>query len=133
MSTASALLAALLAALRADADLVARLGERIWDTPPRDAAFPHLVVEDLASRDRSGLDAALDELRPTLRIASRTGGRREALTVADRAAEVLLALPSALDGARLVLIRREAVEIRLLKDRLTTEAILRFIALVEPT
>lgn len=129
--TAAALLAATLAALRADAELVATLGPRIWDCAPRDAAFPHLVVKDLVTRDRSGVAAPLEEVRFSLRILSRSGGRAEALALAARAEAVVLALSPTLPAARLVLIRRETTDCRLLDDRRTTEALLRFVALVE--
>ena len=132
MTSAAALLAATLAALRADTELMATLGPRIWDCAPRDAAFPHLVVKDLVTRDRSGEAAPLEEIRLSLRILSRSGSRAEVLTLAARAEAVMLALSPALTGARLVLLRREASETRLLDDRRTTEALLRFVALVEP-
>lgn len=132
MTPAAALLAAALAALRADPELTATLGPRIWDCAPRDAAFPHLVVKDLVARDRSGVAAPLEEVRFSLRILSRSGGRAEALALAARAETVVLALSPALPDARLVLIRRDTTDCRLLDDRRTTEALLRFVALVEP-
>lgn len=132
MSSARALLSAVLAALRADAEITRRSGHRIWDCAPRDAAFPHLVVEELVERDRSGQDAPLDEVRLALRILSRGGGRGEALAIAARAEAVLLDLPPMPPGSRLVLIRRETGDCRLLRDRRTVEATLRFLALVEP-
>ncbi len=132
MSTAPALMAAVLARLRGDATLAAHLGDRVFDTAPRDAAFPHCVVEEITARDRSGLDAPLDELRLTLRVLSRSGGRREAFAVADRIADLLAPADLTLDAARLVLLRRDTTEVHLLKDRLTTEAVLRFVALAEP-
>ncbi|MER2607249.1 MAG: DUF3168 domain-containing protein [Siculibacillus sp.] len=135
--TAAALLSAVLARLRADAVLAADLGGRIWDCAPRDVVFPHLVVEEISSRDRSGVDARLDEHRLALRVLSRVGGRREALTLLARVEALLVpddpvADGLALDGARVVLLRREAADVRLQRDRLTAEATLRLIALVEP-
>lgn len=134
MTSASlALQTAVLARLVADPDLAASaLDGRIWDAAPRDPGFPHLVVDEAVSRDRSGLDAPLAEHRLTLRVFSRKGGRREALTLAGRIEAALEAADLALDGHRLVLIRRDATEVRLLKDRLTAEAALRFVALTEP-
>jgi len=130
---ALALQTAVLARLAADPDLVASaLAGRIWDAAPRDPGFPHLVVDQAVSRDRSGLDTPLAEHRLTLRVFSRKGGRREALTLAGLVEAALEAGDLALDGHRLVLIRRDATEVRLLKDRLTAEAALRFVALTEP-
>lgn len=131
LSTA-ALRTALLAALRADAGLAAApLAGRIHDAAPRDAAFPHLVLDEVVSRDRSGLEAPLDEHRIVLRVFSRAGGRTEALAIAEAAAAVLAA-PLVLDRHHLVLLRRETVETRLLRDRVTAEAVLRLVALTEP-
>lgn len=132
MSAAPALIAAVLARLRGDAALAGRLGTRIWDTAPRDAAFPHLVVDEVTSHDRSGLDAPLEDLSLTLRILSRAGGRAEVHAIADRVIDLLVDADLALDGTRLVLLRRETSTTRLLKDRLTTEAVIRFAALTEP-
>ena len=128
-----ALQTAILARLRADASLAASaLAGRIHDAAPRDAGFPHLVVEETVSRDRSGLDAPLAEHRVVLRVLSRKGGRREALTLAGLVEAALEADDLVLAGHRLVLLRREATEARLLKDRLTAEAAVRLVALTEP-
>jgi len=132
MSAAPALTAAILARLRADAALASRLADRIWDCAPRDPAFPHLVVDEVTSRDRSGFDAPLEELVVTLRVLSRAGGRAEVSAVADRVADLLVDADLPLVGTRLVLLRREATATRLLKDRLTTEATIRLAALAEP-
>lgn len=134
MTTAAlALQTAVLDRLRADPDLAASaLAGRLFDAAPRDAAFPHLVVDEATARDRSGLAAPLVELRLTLRIASRRGGRREVLTLAGLVEAALADADLPLDGHRLVLLRRDAVEARLLKDRVTAEAALRLVALAEP-
>ncbi len=132
MSTAPALLATVLSALRADVETSRRLGRRIWDCAPRDAEFPHLVVEELTVRDRSGEAAPLEEIRLSLRVLSRSGGRSEALAIATRIETVLRDLPPLPPGARLVVIRRESGDCRPLRDRRTIEATLRFLALVEP-
>ena len=133
MTAALALQTAILERLRADPDLAASpLADRIFDAAPRDAALPHLAVAEVTTRDRSGLDTPLDEHRVTLRVFSRKGGRREVLTLAGRVESVLGVGDLTLDGHRLVLLRRDATEVRLLKDQVTAEAVLRFIALTEP-
>lgn len=132
-SAALALQTAILARLADDAALAASpLAGRIWDAAPRDPGFPHLVVDAGVTRDRSGLDTPLAEHRLTLRVFSRKGGRREALTLAGLVETALETGDLALDGHRLVLLRRDATEVRLLSDRLTAEAALRFVALTEP-
>ena len=132
-AAALALQSAILARLRADPSLAASpLAGRLFDAAPREAAFPHLFVDEAVVRDRSGLDAPLAEHRLTLRIFSRKGGRREVATLAGSVETALDVAAMALDGHRLVLFRRDATELRLLKDRLTAEAALRFVALTEP-
>lgn len=133
MTAALALGAAVLAALRADPTLAADLGGRIWDVAPRDPAFPHLVVDDATCRDRSGVDAELEEARLTLRVSSRDGGRAEAARLVERAETVLAAAVLAPAGRRVVLWRRDTTDVRTTRDRRTHEAVVRFVALTEPT
>ncbi|NLH81863.1 MAG: DUF3168 domain-containing protein [Phyllobacteriaceae bacterium] len=132
MSASRSLVAAVLAALRGDAALVAVLADRLWDGAPRDPGFPHLVVDEAVARDRSGLDAELEEVRLTLKIFSRAGGTAEAGRLAERVETVLAAAALAPVGVRVVLLRREASETRLARDRRTAEATLRLVALTEP-
>ena len=132
-AAALALQTAILARLRADPAISASaLAGRLHDAPPRDPAFPHLVLAEATGRDRSGLDAPLAEHRLTLRLFSRKGGRREVLALAGLVETALAGGDLALDGHRLVLLRRDLAETRLLADRVTAEAALRFLALTEP-
>lgn len=132
MSAAQSLVTSLLAALRADTALAADLGSRIHDAAPRDPVFPHLVVADVTVRDRSGVDAALEEARATLEVFSRAGGRAEAARIAEQVETVLLAAVLSPAGRRVALLRREATETTILRDRVTARAALRFVALLEP-
>lgn len=132
MSAARSFALAALAALRADTELSTDLGGRLWDTPQRDPAFPHLVLDEIVCRDRSGLDASLEEVRLAVKVFARDGGRAEAARLAERAETVLAATALAPDGARVVLSRREATETRIARDRRTAEATLRLVALIEP-
>lgn len=132
MSASLALGAAVLAALRADPTLAAALGTRIWDAAPRDPGFPHLVLDEVVSRDRSGLDASLEDNRLTLKIASRVGGRAEAARLAEQVETVLAGASLAPVGHRVVLMRRETTDTRILRDRRTAEAVVRLVALTEP-
>lgn len=132
MSAAQSLVTAMLAALRADTTLAADLGSRIHDAAPRDLAFPHLVVADVTVRDRSGVDATLEEVRATLEIFSRAGGRAEAARIAERVETVLLAATLSPSGRRVALLRREATETTILRDRVTARAAVRLVALLEP-
>ncbi len=133
MTATLALQTAILDRLRADPDLAASpLAGRIFDAAPRDAAFPHLAVAEAIGRDRSGLDARLDEHRLALRVASRKGGRREVSILVGHVETALEAADLVLDGHRLVLLRRDAIEVRLMKDQVTAEAVLHYVALTEP-
>lgn len=132
MSAAQSLVAAMLAALRADATLAADLATRIHDAAPRDPVFPHLVVADVTVRDRSGVDTTLEEVRATLEIFSRAGGRAEAARIAERVETMLLATSLAPAGRRVALLRREATETTILRDRVTARAAVRLVALLEP-
>lgn len=133
MTAAFALQTAVLTHLRGDAGIAASaLAGHVHDAAPRDATFPHLVVDEAVSRDRSGLDAPLAEHRLSLRLFSRKGGRHEVANLADLVETALLGADLALYGHRLVLLRRDATEMRLRKDRVTAEAVLRFVALTEP-
>jgi hypothetical protein len=130
---AQALLAAIVARLRADPALSGPpLDARIHDAPPRDAAFPHLVVEPVTSTDASGLDAPLERHRLALRIVSRAGGRGEAARLAATAERVLAEAPPDPEGHRLIGLMRDGFESRMARDRITAEALLRFSALTEP-
>jgi hypothetical protein len=132
MSAAQSLVTAMLAALRADTTLAADLGSRIHDAAPRDPVFPHLVVADVTVRDRSGVDATLEEVRATLEVFSRAGGRAEAARIAERVETVLLAATLSPAGRRVALLRSEATETTILRDRVTVRAAVRFVALLEP-
>ena len=104
----SALQKALIAHLRADGALKALLGDpaRIWDAPPRGAAWPHLLVGRSESRpvpaDGCGVEHQL-----SLRCASRFGGTEEAKAICA-------ALRAALHEAAL-----EADEVRTVSIRAT--------------
>lgn len=94
-----ALQKALIAHLKADAAVQALLGEpaRIWDSPPADTAFPHLLIGRCESRpvaaDGGGVEQAL-----TLTVVSRFRGTEEAKAVRSALNEAVLEA----DGVRTV-------------------------------
>jgi hypothetical protein len=130
-AAAAALVAGLHARLAADAALAALVGARIHRVVPRNVAFPYLVVETVASSDRSGVAAPLARHTVEIRAFCRDGAPDLALTIAAAAAAAL-ASPPDLTGHRVVLITPGACAARLLKDRLTTEATLTVTVLTEP-
>jgi hypothetical protein len=130
-AAAGALVAAVTERLATDPGLAALVDGRVFETPPRNVPYPYVVVDAVGSDDRSGVDAALARHRLEIRAYARDGGKRAALAAAA-AAEAALAAPLPLAGHRPVLVQVRAGEARLLKDRLTAEALVSVIALTEP-
>jgi hypothetical protein len=135
MTTApAALRAAIHQALIADGALGAALGgARIYDEPPRHAAFPYVTLGEARIVDASGDGAPLQEHQLTLHAWSRQGGHREAHVITG-------ALLSALDdaelspaGHRLVNLRFAIADIRREADGQTYHALVRFRAVTEPS
>jgi hypothetical protein len=127
-----ALQKALIAHLKADAALRALLGDpaRIWDAPPKDAAFPHLLIGRCESRplgaDGGGVEHAL-----TLTVVSRFRGTEEAKAVL---AAVRVALNDAAleaDGVRTVSLRVSFADVFPSADGARTFAVLRVRAVTE--
>jgi len=129
----TALQAALVARLAADAALVALLGgPRVHDGPPRGAATPYVALGEWRVRPLDTAEATASEHRFEVRVVSRAGGRREAAAIAGRVVVLLDADPPAPAGhrlANLVLVERSAGEGR---DRRSFEAALTFRAVTEP-
>ena len=123
---------ALIAHLKADAAVQALLGEppRIWDSAPKDAAFPHLLIGRCESRplaaDGGGVEQAL-----TLTVVSRFRGTEEAKVVL---AAVRVALNDATleaDGVRTVNLRVSFADVFPGADGARTFAVLRVRAVTE--
>ena len=81
-----ALQAALIAFLAADPSLSALLDGRVWDAPPREAGFPHLLIGRSASRPVAAQGCGLEH-RLSLTVVSRFHGTEEvrAIVAAVRA------------------------------------------------
>jgi hypothetical protein len=125
---------ALWAAIRARLQDAPALGSnRVHDGPPRNAAFPYVALDAQEWRDRSGLEAPLIEHRVALKVYSRKGGQREAAELVDAVETALIATPLTLTGHRVVSLRVASLEHRLQRDAVTAEAVIRLVALTEPT
>lgn len=98
-----ALAKALIAHLKGDAAVTALLGEpaRIWDQPPQDAAFPHLLIGRSQSRPVAA-DGGGVEHRLTLSCASRFPGMEEARAVGAAVRARLQDARIAADGVRAI-------------------------------
>ncbi|WP_193175907.1 DUF3168 domain-containing protein [Oricola nitratireducens] len=103
-SAAHDLQAAIVAALRADTDLVALLGgeDRILDRVPPDRALPCVVIGRTAAQDWSTDDRTGEEHLVTIRGWSRATGRTEVLAVAERVTAALVALAGVSGDTRIV-------------------------------
>lgn len=129
-----ALQKALIAHLKADATVQALLGPqaRIWDAPPDQPTFPHLLIGRSESRplraDGGGVEHAL-----TLTVVSRFRGTEEAKAVL---AAVRLRLTNAAleaDGVRTVNLRVAFADVFSGADGARTFAVLRVRAVTEET
>jgi hypothetical protein len=130
----SALQAAIQAALLADPALRAALGgPRIFDTAPREAAFPYVTLGDARITDASGDDAPLQEHQLTLHAWSRQGGHHEAHVITGALLSALDDAPLAPAGHRLVNFRFALADIRREADGRTYHAVVRFRAVTEPS
>ena len=125
-----ALQKALIARLKADAGVVALLGDRIWDAVPTEPAHPHLLIGRSQSRsvgaDGGGVEHAL-----TLTVVSRFRGTEEAKAVM---AAVRLSVAEALleaDGVRAVSVRVTFADIYPAPDGQRTFAAMRVRAVTE--
>ena len=102
-----ALQAALIAHLTADTTLSALVDGRVWDAPPRDAGYPHLLIGRSASRPVAAEGCGIEH-RLSLTVASQFRGTEEvrAIVAAVRArlggavGEALADVFRGADGAR---------------------------------
>jgi hypothetical protein len=134
MSTAAAALrAAIHAALTADSALAALLGgAKIYDEPPKAAAFPYVTIGEARVANFSADEAPGEEHRLTLHAFSRQGGHREAHLVTGALLQALDDAPLALAGHRLVNLRFALADVRREADGRTYHALVRFRAVTEP-
>jgi hypothetical protein len=104
MSAAHDLQAAIVAALRADTDLVALLGDadRVMDRVPPGRAFPFVAIGRTSAQDWSTDDRTGEEHLLTLRCWSRATSRDEVLAMAERVSAALDDLAGVAGDTRIV-------------------------------
>ncbi|AVT75952.1 phage ORFG08 [Rhodopseudomonas palustris] len=128
-----ALRAAIHRALITDTALLAALGApRIYDEPPREAAFPFVTLGEARISDVSADDAPTQEHQLTLHAWSRQGGHKEAHLITGALLQALDDAPLAPSGHRLVNLRFALADIRREPDGRTYHALVRFRAVTEP-
>jgi hypothetical protein len=134
MSTAAAALrAAIHDALVADGALSALLGgPKVYDEPPRAAAFPYVTLGEARVSDFSTGSEPGEEHQLTLHAWSRQGGHREAHLIAGALLQALDDTPLSLADHRLVNLRFAVADVRREADGRTYHALVRFRAMTEP-
>jgi hypothetical protein len=134
MSSASlALQQAIFAALSANSDLQALIGDppRLFDFVPRDSAFPYVVIGDGTESNWSTATEAGSEHAVVLNVWSRSTGHKEAKQIAEVLRAALDNASLSLTGFALVGIRHLATDFARQPDGQTFRATLRFRAVVE--
>ena len=132
-SAAAALRAAIHDALTADAALETLLGgPKVYDEPPRGAAFPYVTLGEARVTDYSTGNEPGEEHQITLHAWSRQGGHREAHLISGAVLAALDDAPLPLEHHRLVNLRFATADIRREADGRTYHALVRFRAVTEP-
>ena len=132
-AASAALRAAVHDALAADAALTALLGgPKIYDEPPRAAAFPYVTLGETRIADYSTGSETGEEHQLTLHAWSRQGGHREAHLIAGALLAALDEAPLPLADNHLVNFRFSVADVRREADGRTYHALVRFRAVTEP-
>jgi hypothetical protein len=132
-AASAALRAAVHDALAADAALTALLGgPKVYDEPPRAAAFPYVTLGETRIADFSTGTESGAEHQLTLHAWSRQGGHKEAHLIAGALLAALDDAPLALTDHTLVNFRFAVADVRREADGRTYHALVRFRAVTEP-
>lgn len=132
-AASAALRAAVHDALTADGALIALLGgPKIYDEPPRAAAFPYVTLGEARIADYSTGSESGEEHQLTLHAWSRQGGQREAHLIAGALLQALDDAPLTLADNHLVNFRFAVADVRREADGRTYHALVRFRAVTEP-
>jgi hypothetical protein len=133
IAASAALRAAVHDALAANAALTSLLGgAKVYDEPPRAAAFPYVTLGETRITDFSSGDERGEEHQLMLHAWSRQGGHKEAHLIAGALLEALDDAPLALSDHRLVNFRFAVADVRREADGRTYHALVRFRAVTEP-
>ncbi len=104
----------------------------LYDGAPRNAAVPFASFDEITTKRKDGLMALIEEHRFAIRLVSKAGGKREAVTLAD---SIIAALDDArppMTDHRAIRLYLDASDSRLTKDRIAVETTLKFVCLTEP-
>jgi hypothetical protein len=132
-AASAALRAAIHDALTADATLVNVLGgPKIYDEPPRAAAFPYVTLGEARIADFSTGTEPGEEHQLTLHAWSRQGGHKEAHLIAGALLQALDDAALNLADHQLINFRFSVADVRREADGRTYHALVRFRAVTEP-
>jgi hypothetical protein len=132
-AASAALRAAVHDALTADAALTALLGgPKVYDEPPRGAAFPYVTLGETRILDWSTGTESGAEHQLMLHAWSRQGGHREAHLITGALLQALDDVPLTLADHRLINLRFAVADVRREADGRTYHALVRFRAVTEP-
>jgi len=132
-AASAALRAAIHDALTADAALVNVLGgPKIYDEPPRAAAFPYVTLGEARIADFSTGTEPGEEHQLTLHAWSRQGGHKEAHLIAGALLQAFDDAALNLADHQLVNFRFSVADVRREADGRTYHALVRFRAVTEP-
>ncbi len=133
-AAAWALQQAVFATLANDGAVKAAAGDppRLFDSVPRGAAFPYIVIGDDAETDNATATEPGSAYALTIHIWSRAAGRKEALLAAQAVQAALDGAELTLDGHSLIDLRWQGSDVAREPDGETFHARLRFKALTEP-
>ena len=128
-----ALRAAVHNALAADSQLVSVLGgPKVYDEPPKFAAFPYVTLGEARIADFSTGTETGEEHQLTLHAWSRQGGHKEAHAIAGALLQALDDAPLALTDHQLINFRFAVADVRREADGRTYHALVRFRAVTDP-
>ena len=135
MSASWALQQAVFAALSMSDAVKDAVGDppRVFDSPPRGAAFPYVVIGEDETRDWSTATEGGSEHLLAIQVWSRADGRRQAKLAAEAVKDALDGAELAVDGQALIGIRHLATQTSRESDGETIRATLKFRAVLEPT
>ncbi|MDO9414025.1 MAG: DUF3168 domain-containing protein [Pseudolabrys sp.] len=133
IASAVALRAAVHSALAANSTLTSVLGgPKIYDEPPKQAAFPYVTLGEARIADFSTGTESGAEHQLTLHAWSRQGGHKEAHVIAGALLQALDDAPLTLSGHSLINLRFAVADVRREADGRTYHALVRFRAVTEP-
>ena len=131
MSASWALQQAVFAVLSTDDAVIDAFDARIFDVPPRGAAFPYCVIGDDAVSDWSTATEKGSEHALAVHVWSRADGHRQAKLAAQAVEDALDGAELDVTGQALIGIRHLATDFTRESDGETIRAVLRFRAVME--